>query len=63
MKNKFAERLKELREDKGFNIIQLAKLLNSTVEYIASGKKENSDLNKNEKLMMPIYHKLIDLNF
>lgn len=25
MKNKFAERLKELREEKGFNIIQLAK--------------------------------------
>ena len=40
---------KDLTSPDTDNIIQLAKLLNSTVEYIASGKKENFDFNRNEK--------------
>ena len=40
---------KDLTSPDTDNIIQLAKLLNSTVEYIASGKKENSGFNKNQK--------------
>ena len=40
---------KDLTSPDTDNIIQLAKLLNSTVEYIASGKEENSVFNKNQK--------------
>ena len=40
---------KDLTSPDTDNIIQLAKLLNSTVEYIASGKKENYNFNNNEK--------------
>ena len=40
---------KDLTSPDTDNIIQLAKLLNSTVEYIASGKKENFDFNRDEK--------------
>lgn len=32
------------------NIIQLAELLNSTVEYIASGKKDNTEIGNKKKL-------------
>ena len=39
---------KDLTSPDTDNIIQLAKLLNSTVEYIASGKKENLEFTKNE---------------
>jgi len=42
---------KDLSSPSTDNIIQLAKLLNSTVEYIASGKKEEAEVNyvRNEK--------------
>lgn len=52
---------KDLSSPDTDNIIQLAKLLNSTVEYIASGKKEYFDDNytKNSKNKLSKKHKKI----